>query len=286
MLAALGGAVLGAGWSAGLRAEPQRRERPVERPPSVQAPTSMARHFSARLAIRHRRTTVDGTPLRGPVTDVRMRVVREHRGGRWHTSLTVERPPEFFVDLPGGPVRAENPFLVVRAELDDGEDEPRLYDRQGRRVAPMSAADLQVLGVARSARGDAKSRVAPRGPVGPPASAWLAEAGRHRERRDDLERTFGAPVGRLRGLDRYVAVDDTARQEALVTPDTALPVQVSTTMADGADLRTEVDYEPYGNYGYVRRLMRSSQRFAQVSFGRAETEVELTDVVISDEVAR
>lgn len=279
-LAAVVCAVLCVGWSPGVRAAPQRRSAPAE------APTVVARYFSANLAIRHRRVARDGTPLPGPAGDVLMRVVREQRAGRWHTRMTVERPPEFFVDLPGGRTRMDNPFLVVRAEMNDDEVEPRLYDRLGRRVAPMSAEDLQVLGVARGARAGAGPRLEQRRAAPAPASAWLAEAGRHRERRDDLVRTFGAAVGRIRGLDHYVSTNETARHEALVTPDTALPLEVSTTMADGTEVRTEVDYEPHGNYGHVRRLMRSRHRFAQASFGGALTEVELADVVIADEVPR
>ncbi len=280
-LAAVACAVLCVGWSPGVRAAPQRRQAPTE------APTVAARYFSANLAIRHRRVARDGTPMPGPTSDLLMRVVREQRAGRWHTQMTVERPPEFFVDLPGGRTRLDNPFLVVRAEMNDDEVEPRLYDRQGRRVAPMSAEDLQVLGVARGARaGAGPPTLEPRRPSPAPAAAWLAEAGRYRERRDDLVRTFGAAVGRIRGLDHYVTTDETTRHEALVTPDTALPLEVSTTMADGTEVRTEVEYEPYGTYGHVRRLLRSRHRFAQASFGGALTEVELANVVIAGEVPR
>ena len=51
----------------------------------------------------------------------------------------------------------------------------------------------------------------------------LVEANRSHERRAELERHFGPPVERVRGLDRYVTtgVDDV--DEVLVDPATALP---------------------------------------------------------------
>lgn len=273
-LVAFGLAGSGAAWSPGARAEQQPRTLRPSSPPQ-------ARHFSASLAIRHRRFTSTGTPVAVSAPDVVMRMVREHRGGRWKTSLSVDQPPELFVDMPGGRTRVTNPFLVTRVELDDGDQEPRLFDRQGRRVRAMTMADLKMLGAAEAVRGGTGTAAQPQPAAG---AVLLAEAGRQAERRQALARAFGAPVGRVRGLDRYVSKTKEGSDEVLVAPDTALPVELASSSAAAGDVRTEVAYQAYGAYGHVRRLMRSEHRFAQADAGRVLTEVELANVVISDEV--
>lgn len=239
-----------------------------------------ARHFSARLAVRHRRFPAPDTLHGRDAPDVVMRLTREFRAGRWQTTLAVERPPDLFVDLSGGRAPVRNPFLITRVELNDDEDEPRMYDQQGRRVRAMSMADLPVLGAAGTLRRPRTTR----GDRATAAVAWLAESGRQAERRDAIVRAFGPAVGRTRGLDRYVTQTTTGRQEVLVTPDTALPVELRSAV-EGAEVQTDVTYEPYGPYGYVRRFMRSEHRFSAAAAGRTVTEVELSNVVISGEVA-
>lgn len=270
---------LGVGWAPGARAEVQERSTRLRAAANVAA----ARHFSASLAIRHRRLTAAGAPLGIPSPDVIMRLTREHRGGLWRTTLALEELPDMLIDAPGGRVRLPNPFLVTRVEFDDRDEEPRMFDRQGRLVRAMSMADLPMLAAAESTRGPARWQS--RGVAAPSAAAWLAESGKHAERRQELIREFGPAVGRVRGFDRYVSQGAGGRHEVLVTPDTALPVELNSTSETG-EMQTTVAYQAHGTYGHVRRLMRSEHRFAQMNIGRAITEVELGDVVISDEVTR
>src|SRR5690606_18445659 len=116
---------------------------------------------------------------------------------------------------------------IARVELDDGDDEPRLYDRAGRRVRPVTEADRLVFGATRAIQrgAPAMGRIAHAGAGG----AFLAEAHRHAERRRDLQRRFGQPAGRVRGLDRFVTTTGKGTvHEVLATPDTALPVEART----------------------------------------------------------
>lgn len=57
--------------------------------------------------------------------------------------------------------------------------------------------------------------------------SYLAEAGSTHQRRQTLERAYGRPKGRVRGLMRYVAQRDAAVEEVLVSPETLLPTEVS-----------------------------------------------------------
>lgn len=272
LLAALGSP--GVNLQSALRAEADRDSSSV-------ASGTPLRHFSADLVIRHRRVTPAGVPIGLPRPDALMRVVRELREGRWVTALSTVRTPESLVDIPGGPTRLSNPFLVARVEFADDEAQPRLFDRWGRRVRGLTAEDLRLVGAAATVRDSGRGL-----PAGSRAGGvFLAEAGAAAdERRRDLTRRFGAPVGRLRGLDRYVAVQADGRHEVLVTSDTALPVEMSMSSTTAGQMRTGLTYEARGSYGHIRRLMRSEHHFAESGAGRAITEVELANVVLSSEV--
>jgi hypothetical protein len=270
LLAGLGspGAAMQAGPRAGEDREPSRISM------------STLRHFSADLTIRHRRVTPSGVPIGLPRPDAVMRIVRERRGGRWVTTLTADRVPESLVDVPGGPPRLSNPFLVARVEFADDEEQPRLFDRRGQLVGAMTVEDLRLVGAVATARGGGRTLPAASGAGG----VFVAEAGGQEARRHDLERRFGAPVDRVRGLDRYVTTTSDARHEVLVTADTALPVEILTSSTSAGQMRTGVTYEAYGDYGHVRRLMRSEHHFAEGAAGRSIIEVELANVVLSTEV--
>jgi len=190
--------------------------------------------------------------------------------------------PGTLLDVPGGPSRQSNPFLVSHLELRDDETDVRMFDRQGRRIRPMSPEDLRLVGAATLAGGGAGPHVAPRRAGG----TFVAEAGDADGRRRDLVGSFGPPVGRSGGLDRYVKTDTHGRHQVLVTPDTALPVEVLVSSPTAGEMRTAIAYEAHGAYGHVRRLIRSEHHLAQAGAGRAVTEVELANIVLAGEVAR
>jgi hypothetical protein len=275
VLAVVGG--LGGGGLAGARAEASP-ERSIAATPQVAAST--VRHFSADLAVRHRRVTPAGVPIGLLRPDVVMRLVRERGAGGWTTTLSVPRVPEALIEGLAGPVRLPNPFHVSRVEMVDGEDRPRLFDRLGRPVAALTPDDLRLVGVVDTLR--------QRGSGGRDATdglgTLLAEAGRQHERRAELERRFGSAADRVRGLDRYISTSAGVRTEVLVTPDTVLPVELLTTSASAGHMRTGVSYQAHGAYGHVRRLIRSEHHFGNAGAGRAVTEVELANVVLSGEV--
>jgi hypothetical protein len=49
-------------------------------------------------------------------------------------------------------------------------------------------------------------------------------------------------------------------------------------------MRTGLTYEARGGYGHLRRLIRSEHHLPEPGAGRAITEVELANVVLSSEV--
>jgi hypothetical protein len=238
------------------------------------------RHFSADLAIRHWRVSSAGAPLRPVGPAVVMRVVREQRSRGWVTTLSMDRMPDAIIDAPDGRTALSNPFLVGRVEFRDDDAEARLFDRNGRPVRTVSPDDLRLVGaVAGASHSD-------RGPLqgSPAGSIFLAEAGHEATRRLELVRQFGPPAGRVGDLERYVSTSADGRHEALVTVDTVLPVELVSSSTAGGRMRTTLAYEVHPGYGHVRRLMRSEHHLPQTDAGHAVTQVELSNVVLSDEV--
>ncbi len=239
------------------------------------------RHFSADLTIRHRRVAANGLPVGVTGPDLVMRVVREVRAGRWRTTLEVDRQPDVLIAGPGGGSRLRNPFSIARIEFGDGDKSPRVVGHDGRPARLVTPDDLRLVGAAQSVRVQ-QGHGGEQGVSG--AEGFFADAAGRVERRDDLVRRFGAPTGLVRGLDRYVQNDGHGRREVLVARDTALPVEITAWAAGGARMRTAITYQQYGAVGHVRRLMRSEHQFGEASAARAVTEVELANVVITDEV--
>jgi hypothetical protein len=117
----------------------------------------------------------------------------------------------------------------------------------------------------------------------PPTGGWMAAPGEpsmlvasadsRAARRTALERRFGAPAGRVRGLDRYVTREGSAVHEMLVHPESALPAEVN--VAEGKTLlqHHRFDYRRLADGTWIRRRMASetampgtpSQRLVAVS---------------------
>lgn len=264
-----------AGSSPGLRAETHATRD------SLREPGLSARNFRADITVRHQRISAAGALLLPVPADLTMRVERVDRGGRWLTSLVMNQPANAVADRAGVRTGLSNPFFVARVEFEDGDEEPKLYDRAGNRVRPVTDADRLVFGAAQAVRvtPGVPGRSRPLRAVG----GLLVEAVDRDVRRSELQQRFGPPVGRVRGLDRFVSTSGEGSQEVLVTSDTVLPVEVNVSMPGGISTRMTMSYDAYGSRGHVRRLTRSEQTF-DASAARSVTEVELTNVVIAGEV--
>jgi len=248
---------------------------------------SSAQYLRADISIRQRRLTRDGLPMPGAAAAaITMRLERRRDAGRWRTSLAMNESGPVMVQRPGGPAAVANPFFIARLEYDDEGGAPRMYDRQGRQVAAITAADIGAFGrrdpfdsnTSGTGWGGAAARA---GSVRRDGGGGLVVEGRLRAaRRQDLEQRFGRAVGRVRGLDRFVAATGSSSQEVLVTPDTVLPVEVNVLSAGVLQSRTELLYSPYGTDRHVRQLMRTEQSVGDE--GRAVTEVELSNIILLD----
>ncbi len=82
--------------------------------------------------------------------------------------------------------------------------------------------------------------------------AFLAEASKTHERRQALERAYGRPAGRVRGLVRYVARRRAAVEEVLVAADTLLPAELSLVKDGVLSEHQTFSYLPVSGRGWVR----------------------------------
>lgn len=139
----------------------------------------------------------------------------------------------------GGLVRELPSSRYQLAQFRDGRLRlTMLASRPGPRIGPLADpyAGMAVEGnlaqgvlALRDAAG--KPLAIPGGTGFPPApetgESYLVEAAGTDQRRQTLERAYGRPTGRLRGLTRYVAQRNAAVEEVLVSPETQLPAEVS-----------------------------------------------------------
>lgn len=235
--------------------------------------------FRADILIRHERRSADGA-LVGRSVERTMHIERHMRQGRSRTTLRMNAPRRALLDTPGRKTTITNPAYIARIEFDDDGGTPRMYDAAGRVVTPLSGDLMRLLQVAPARRGaPSASRASGHGFV---FGSFVADASGRQERRDALRGRFGAPVGRVRGLDRFTRATDDEVTEVLAIPDEGLPVETVTSSTKGRT-RTSITYSAAGRRGQVRRLTRTEATFGDSS-DRLVTEIQLSNVVIDDEV--
>jgi hypothetical protein len=241
----------------------------------------------ADLRIRQRQVNARGRPVGVASPGVTLHVDRRQVSGRWHVTITladIDRPR---VRTNKGVALLDNPFFVTRLEYDEGSGgEPTFYDAGGRRVTVATDAQRRQLGLTsaqRKANWDASALAGRVGRASPPMQALAAglvsdtSTSERDRRRQRLEQRYGRSVGRVRGLDRFVVTLPDETEEALVAPDTALPVEINATRQGALIAHLQLLYDRTSS-GYVRRLVRSEQAVGDAAGSRAVTEIELANL--------
>lgn len=106
------------------------------------------------------------------------------------------------------------------------------------------------------------------GLAAPSAASWAGQAaaddplvaapGAAGVRRARIERDFGARVGQVRGLDRYLARQGDTVREILVAPDTALPAELNVVTGRVLVERHTFEYRRLEDGGWVRHRTTSA----------------------------
>jgi hypothetical protein len=231
--------------------------------------------FTADVSIGQTHVAADGQRLPGASPSAKYRL--EHRAGSGAvTRLTLVELERETAEGATGRVALDNPFLAVRMEL-DGTGGMRLYNRRGDRVHEPTAADRGLFGVTNPGSGSTPPDTRQMSSRARPSSLLVA-SGRAGERRAELERLFGAPVERVRGLDRYVTTRRGDVDEALVDPVTALPAELNTVRAGALVSRVQMAYEAKSNGTLVRRWFRAERALADAR--RVVTTIDVTNVQV------
>jgi len=231
--------------------------------------------FTADVAVGQMHVAADGQRLPGATPSAKYRL--EHRAGAGAmTRLTLVELERETAESVTGQVALDNPFLAVRMEL-DAEGGMRLYNRRGDRLREPTAADRRLFGVLNPGS-DSTPDTRPMSTRARPSNLLVA-SGRGDERRAEFERQFGAPVERVRGLDRYVKTRRDDVDEVLVDPVTVLPAEFNTVRAGALVSRVQMAYEPKGDGSFVRRWFRA-ERALPDSARRVVTTIDVTNVQI------
>jgi hypothetical protein len=263
-------------------------------PPAEAAPADPAPQpwdtFRADLTVSQRHLDHAGALWRGSraaVVALHVRRLRDRSG--WHTSITLRDPDPPKVLTRAGAEFLDSSFRISRVEFDD-DGAPRLYDREGRLVRPMDVTALrQAIGaapdeaVARFRAGRTDPRQRPR--VATTRPDWIDSIIATPERRGLRHRAltdrYGAPVGRVGRLDRFLARHGRETHEILVDPDASLPVEVNTLRDDALVAHTTLAYAPYAGGVLARRLLHAEAAMPGSTAGdRLVTDVEMTHLSV------
>ena len=240
-------------------------------------------HFSADVSIRSKVDNPSGG-ARALQHEARFRVERARAAdGAWSTSFEFDPPVADGVGKPHGAPRG-----VKRVEMrDDGA--VRAVDFAGNPV-DMSAGLNAYESVRRGSGLEAKGRPPFAGPPEQPAArtaraqearAWVegmiltTEARQHA--RDALERRFGKPQGKVRGLDRYTGQRHDFTLELLVDPATGLVAEQTVARQGKVAQRVTFGYSKVDGDVYVPSTAR-----AEFPARAGETVGQIVDVAISN----
>jgi hypothetical protein len=264
------------------------QERPTPPGPRRATAATTPQRLEADLTVRHRRLASDGTPLGPDLPAMVVHVDRRRSGARWRTSLTLRSDAPARILALNGAHDLPNPFAIARMEFDDDGAAPRMFDRQGHPVpVPGRAARRFFDRPDRSQAPSPADQLLARLPsaIRPTGGAFeglvVDRADRDRRARH-LETRFGRAVGRVRGLDRYVAPAGEALEEVLVDPETALPAEVNVARGGQLVRRSTFAYAEAAGRRLVRRQALAEQLLPGDRGDRLQSTIALSDVVIDD----
>ena len=198
-------------------------DRPVPLHASAQPAPVSPPAVAVDVTVTHGLVNADGTEAGPPSRPTTFSLVRRHTASGWTTVLTYRPIPGASTDR-----ALATPLDGARLEYDDGAGGVRVYDQDGR------------LNERLSQDGDSAGL-----PVFDGAAQWLdallVDPRQGDDRRRALRRAFGAPVGRVRGLDRHVSRDGDTVSEVLADPRSG--VVMERNVARGGALRERVQFE-------------------------------------------
>jgi len=260
---------------------------------SAPGPQDRWNRFTADLTIR--RSVVPAGPeapaSHTPPTTYRWERVQS--GGRWKTTIEVKGSGRAPFVTPTGAVQEVAP-AVARIEDDGGDEGPRFYAANGKRLRLPTIGDRSKMGVGDEVFAEADALLPPEAtqprPGGtPPGRDWidalLPSLDQRGARAEQLQRRFGLSKGTWRGHDRYVRSNGDDTIEVLIDPTWAVPVEINVARAGALRSHVTFGYEPGPRGSMLRRSSHVERLMGDGSAGagaRMVTDVELANVQLEE----
>jgi hypothetical protein len=247
-------------------------------------PSETFSSVSADLTVTQGVVSQAGRQIGAPVPPVRYRWQREKRDRYWKTTMTMTASIRPATRLLSGATKEIAPS-IVRIEDDGDGTAPRFYDHRGSEVRPPGAADVarssQVLAEKSLPRPIVESR-APGTQTRVVDDSWIrslvVKRSDARSRRDEILRSFGSPLGKLRGMDRFLIAIQEGSVEILIDPELNVIREWNLVKKGELDARGSSEYDAGSGDMYLRRKARVERLLPNGSGNRMTTEVELTNV--------
>jgi hypothetical protein len=173
------------------------------------------------------------------IPPISYRWLRSTKQGKTTTTLVYQ--PSAQLVLKGA---TPDPYQGFRVEFDDDGSPLRIFDRQGRVLSNPNQAGTPAL--------PPESTL-----LNPSGGLVVMRAGTIEDRARRLREAFGGSIGKLRGFDRYLSTQSDLTQEVLVSPTTALPIEINVTRNGVFESQSRFEYEQLADGSLVRRLWRS-----------------------------
>jgi hypothetical protein len=244
--------------------------------------------FTATVSVRRGRVDDDGNAIGDRTAVARYQVERTQSQGRWRSTLRVLSSGRPDVVAPSG-AALSIPSDIVRIEDDGDGSGVRLIGRDGRVMSPPTVKDRDRFGepddvfastdaLLRKGADTATGRM--RGDDKDWLDAVMPARLRGEGRRLALQRRFGAPAGKVHGLDRFVETAADRTTELLADPDWAVPVEINVVRNGQLQSHAQFSYDAGPTGTLIRRGAHVEQRLS--TDVRAVVDVELSGVRLED----
>jgi len=208
------------------------------------------------VTITHAFVHADGNPSPASPPNT-FTLERRHTPSGWITVIGYRAAPAGAIPSPLG---------GARIEYADGSPGLNVYDQDGRFNPRLSLEGRGGL------------------PVFDGASSWfdalLVDPQRDEERRLELRQKYGAPAGRERGLERYVAATGDGVREVLADPRTGVVMESSVTRDGELRERTRFEYAARADGSLFRHTIRNEHTSPEDGHGRSLVTIAFSNLTV------
>jgi len=216
---------------------------------------------------------------------------RLRSGSRWKTTMEVKGSGRAPFVTPTGALQEVAP-VVARIEDDGGEEGPRFYGLDGKRLRLPTLADRKRMAEV-SAKADALlpgdvAAPLPNAGGGASGDEWidgvLPTLDKRGARAQRLQRRFGLAKGKWKGRDRYLEIKGDETTEVLIDPTWAVPVEFNVARAGVLRSHATFTYEPGPDGSMLRKVAHLERALDDQAAkgGRMVVDVELANVRLEE----